>query len=338
MKKLFLSFVIVGMFSCNNGKNVPDVSKIKVDIQTQQFEKDFFALDTLNLSNSLQGLYQKYPGFLQDFIYNILALPAHPDSTLAVENGIRSFISTYHSLEDTANKAIGNIKDIERDIKRGLQFVKHYFPAYKLPTKIVTFLGPFNSYGNIITTDALGIGLQLYLGKSFSWYQTEAGQQLYPAYISRRFEPQYIPVNSIRTIIDDMYPNNSASRPLVEQMVETGKRLYLLDHLLPETPDTLKTGYTQQQLEGAYNNEAMIWAFFLQNDLLYAIDPALTKDYMNEAPNTAVLGEASPGFIGQFVGWQIVKKWMDKNEKATLEQLMNTDPKIIFEQSKYKPK
>jgi hypothetical protein len=62
--------------------------------------------------------------------------------------------------------------------------------------------------------------------------------------------------------------------------------------------------------------KSMIWGFFLQNDLLYAIDPALTKDYMNDAPNTAVLGEASPGFIGQFVGWQIVKKWMDKNEKS----------------------
>jgi hypothetical protein len=176
------------------------------------------------------------------------------------------------------------------------------------------------------------------MGKNFSWYQSEAGQQLYPAYISRRFQKEYISVNSIKTIIDDMYPNNSAGKPLVEQMVEAGKRLFLLDYLLPEIHDTLKTGYTKAQLEGAYNYESSIWEFFLQNDLLYAIDPALTKDYMNDSPNTSVLGEASPGFIGQFVGWQIVKKWVDKNEKVTLEQLMNTDAKTIFEQSKYKPK
>ena len=30
------------------------------------------------------------------------------------------------------------------------------------------------------------------------------------------------------------------------------------------------------------------------------------------------MGEDSPGFIGQFVGWQIVKKWMDKNEKVSI--------------------
>ena len=77
-------------------------------------------------------------------------------------------------------------------------------------------------------------------------------------------------------------------------------------------------------MEGSYENEAIIWSFFLQNDLFLLADPAITKDYMNDAPKTQVFGEASPGFIGQFIGWQIVKKWMDKNEKVTLEQLMKT--------------
>ena len=42
----------------------------------------------------------------------------------------------------------------------------------------------------LLTTDAMAIGLQLYMGKNYSLYQTEAGQELYPAYISRRFEPR----------------------------------------------------------------------------------------------------------------------------------------------------
>jgi hypothetical protein len=227
--------------------------------------------------------------------------------------------------------------DIARQVNEGLQYVKYYFPQYKLPQKFVTFIGPINSYGNILTTNELAVGLQLYMGSSYSLYQTEAGQQLYPTYISRRFQPQYIPVNSIRNIVDDMYPDRSAGRPLVEQMIEAGKRLYLLDHLLPDVADTLKTGYTEAQLQGAYKNEELIWTYFVNNDLLFAIDPALTKDYMNEAPNTAVLGPSSPGFIGQFVGWQIVKKWMDKNDTVTLPKLMETDSKIIFQQAKYKP-
>ncbi|MCW3109813.1 MAG: hypothetical protein JWQ09_4319 [Segetibacter sp.] len=324
------------MGSCT-GKKIPDVSAIKVDLQVQRFERDFFVIDTNHIDQSLQQLHNKYPGFLRDFIFNILALPPQPDSSKAVEQQILSFVRSYKPLKDSADKVFKNSEDISGQVKKGLQFVKYYFPAYKLPDKLITFIGPINSYGNVLTADALAVGLQLYMGKNYSLYQSEAGQELYPAYISRRFQKEYIPVNCIKTIVDDIFPDNSAGRPLIEQMVQAGKRLYLLDQLMPETADTLKTGYTKNQLEGCYKNEEVIWSYFVQNDLLYVSDPSVIKDYMNDAPKTQAFGEESPGFIGQFVGWQIVKKWMSKNEKVSLQQLIETNPKTIFEQAKYKP-
>ena len=328
--------IIIISSSCR-GRNTPDVSGIKVPLQLQRFDKDFFSINTNHADQSLQQLQQKYPSFLRDFVYNILALPSQPDSTRAVEQQVKAFISSYKPLKDSADKIFTNLQTTEKEVRKGLQFVKHYFPSYKLPTQLITFIGPINSYGNILTTDALAVGLQLYMGKNFSLYQSEAGQEMYPAYISRRFEKEYIPVNCIKTIVDDIFPDNNAGRPLVEQMVQAGKRLYMLDQLLPETADTLKTGYTQKQLEGCYANEGTIWSFFVQNDLLYVSDPSLIKDYMNDAPQTQAFGKESPGFIGQFCGWQIVKKWMAKNEKVSLEDLLKTDPKIIFQQAKYKP-
>jgi len=329
-------FIIVTLISCK-GKNIPDVSGIKVDLQLQRFDKDFFSVDTSHLDPSLQRLHQKYPGFLQDFLFNILALPSQPDSSKAIEQQVKIFISSYKPLHESANQIFANVTATENDVRRGLQFVKYYFPAYKLPAKLITFIGPINSYGNILTTDALAVGLQLYMGQHYSLYQSQEGQEMYPAYISRRFEKAYIPVNCIKTIVDDIFPDNNAAKPLIEQMVQAGKRLYVLDRLMPETADTLKTGYTQKQLEGCYANEQTIWTFFVQNDLLYVTDPSVTKDYMNEAPQTQAFGKESPGLIGQFTGWQIVKKWMAKNEKASLEELLKTDPKTIFMQAKYKP-
>ena len=324
------------MSSCK-GRSIPDVSGIKVNVQTQRFEKDFFLIDTNNINQSMQQLQQKYQSLLQDFIFNILALPAQPDSAAAVGQQVKAFISSYRPLKDSSDKLFKDISATEREVRKGLQFVKYYFPAYKLPAKLITFIGPINSYGNILTADALAVGLQLYMGKNFFLYQSEAGQEMYPAYISRRFEKEYIPVNCIKTIVDDIFPDNNAGRPLVEQMIQAGKRLYVLDQLMPETADTLKTGYTQKQLQGCNANEQTIWSFFVQNDLLFTTDPSVTKDYMNDAPQTQVFGKDSPGFIGQFIGWQIVKKWMAKNEKTSLEQLLQTNPKTIFEQAKYKP-
>lgn len=336
-RSIVTAFLFLVLTACSN-KKIPDVSNIKVDLTVQRFEKDFFAMDTSNIDQSLQLLHQKYPVFLQDYVFNILGLPSQPDSSVVVVQNIKAFISSYVPVNDSANNVFKDFTSIEKDVKRGLQFVKYYFPTYKTPSKLITFIGPLNSYGNILTTDAFGVGLQLYIDKNYSLYTSEAGQQLYPAYISRRFEPAYIPVNCIKNIVDDLYPDNSAGRPLIEQMIEAGKRLYLLDHLLPETEDTLKTGYTAAQLAGAMENEGFIWGFFAKNDLLFVTDPAITKDYMNEAPNTAALGAASPGYIGQFVGWQIVKKWMDKNKNIGLPKLMETNAKTIFDQAKYKPK
>jgi hypothetical protein len=322
--------------SCT-GKKIPDVSAIKVDLELQRFEQDFFAIDTNHVDQFLQNLHNKYPVFLRDFIYNILALPPQPDSSKAVEQQIVSFLRSYKPLKDSADRVFTNSGDMEKQVKQGLQFVKYYFPSYKTPAKLITFIGPINSYGNILTTDALAVGLQLYMGSNYSLYLSEAGQELYPAYISRRFQKEYIPVNCIKTIIDDMFPDNNAGRPLIEQMVQAGKRLYLLDQFMPNTDDTLKTGYTKNQLEGCYKNEGVIWSYFVQNDLLYVSDPSAAKDYMNDAPMTQALGAESPGNIGQFVGWQIVKRWVGKNQNVTLEQLMSTNPKTIFEQAKYKP-
>ena len=64
----------------------------------------------------------------------------------------------------------------------------------------------------------------------------------------------------------------------------------------------------------------------------------LQKNYVQDGPKTEEMGDDSPGYIGLFIGWRIVEKYMDENPKVTLEQLMQTDPRKIFEESKYKPK
>ncbi len=329
---LFLFCLVLTLFACKGKKDTPDVSAIPVTLVTQRFEKDLFTLDTLNINAGLQALNARHPGFTQDFLFNILG-----SSPGSVTGELPGFINSYSSLYKASLEKFRDFNTIEAGVKRGLQFVKYYFPSYKVPGRLISFIGPINSYGNIITPNALAVGLQLYMGKDFPMYLSEAGQQMYPQYISRRFEPAYIPVNCMKNIIDDMYPAAGMGAPLIEQMIESGKRLYVLDRLLPETADSLKTGYTQRQLDGSYASEKNIWSFFVQNDLLYKTDPNFTRDYMTDGPNTQALGKESPGNIGQFIGMQIVQKWMQKNKELSLDVLMKTPARKIFEEAKYKP-
>ena len=317
---------------CKRNPNNPDVSAVQVHLEVQRFEKSFFAWDTLHPDVSVKQLNAQFPGFTQDFLFNIMGTT--PDNAY---KDITGFLNSYRSLANDAEKKFADLSGVEKELKTGLQHVKYYFPAYKIPGKLITFIGPVNSYANIITADALAVGLQLYMGKDYPLYLTPQGQELYPLFISRRFEPQYIAVNCIRNIVDDMYPDKSAGRPLVEQMIEAGKRAYLLDRLMPSAQDSVRIGYTKQQLEGCYSSEKQIWVFFVQNNLLYSNDPNATRDYLTDGPNTPAFGTTSPGNIGLFTGRQIVRKWMEEHAKTPLDSLMKMPAGRLFSEAKYKP-
>ena len=341
----FLALVLCGLLACGDSKT-PDVSDIKVTLNEERFDKDFFAIDTNQLMPSLQKLSKQYPHFMTDYFQNILGLPPFAGEGDQATQLLKQFYRDYLPIRAAVEKTFRSTTQYETEVKKGLQYTKYYFPEYKTPEKLIFYIGPMDalyqaslgSYGDAITPAGLAVGLQLHLGSNHEFYTNDLGRQLYPAYISRRFTPDYISVNCMKNVIDDIYPEKIAGKTLIEQMVEKGKRLYVLDKLMPNTPDTLKIGYTQKQLEGCFSNEGRIWNFFLINSLLLNNDPSYTKNFMGEAPHTQELGQGSPGYIGLFVGWQIVKKYMEKHGDLKLPDLLKTPAMNIYQESKYKPK
>ena len=296
----------------------------------------------------MKAILQKYPHFTPDFVESILGLdldsllvPNHPQ-----QKGVRMFIHDYMPMKDSSDLLYKNFDKETAAIKKGLQFVKYYFPKYHIPESIITFIGPINAnfetsfgtQGDILTSYAFGIGLQLHLGSDFSFYKSAQGQEQYPDYLAKNFDAQHIPVNCMRNIIDDMYHDKSNGRPLIEQMVEKGRRLFLLGKFLPYTPDYVCLGYSEKQMKDVYKNEAVIWDFFLNNDLLNNSEMNIIKNYIGESPKTQELGEDAPGNLGSFCGLQIVRKYMDKFPSTTPDELMTLDLRQIINEAKYKPR
>lgn len=349
MRKCFIClFTAIVFVSCNGNKNIPDVSSIKVNLETRRFEKDFFAMDTTKVAESMKVVFQKYPDFLPLFTANILGLDL--DSLLMPANkedeAVRMFIHDYMPLKDSAELLYNNFDKETQDIEQGLQFVKYYFPEYKIPQSIITFIGPINAnfetsfgvQGDVLTTKSLGIGLQLHMGKDFSFYRSREGMEEYPDFLSNNFDKKHIPVNCMRNVVDDLFPGKMNGKALIERMVDRGRRMYLLTRFLPYTPEYVCVGYTKKQMEDAEKNEAVIWDFFLNNNLLNKSDDNVVQNYIGESPKTPELGEGAPGNIGTFSGLQIVKKFMERYPETSLSELMKTDPREIYGKSKYKPR
>ncbi|HSN07843.1 MAG TPA: hypothetical protein VLS85_02340 [Hanamia sp.] len=349
MRRLLIPLLAAIMLvSCNSNKNIPDVSSIKVNLQTKRFEKDFFAIDTTKVAESMKSILQKYPDFLPLFTANILGLDL--DSLLIPGNredqAIRMFIHDYMPIKDSAEQLYNNFDNETHGIEQGLQFVKYYFPQYKIPQSIITFIGPidanfetsFGVQGDVLTTKSIGIGLQLHMGKYFSFYRSTEGMEEYPNFLSNNFNKEHISVNAMRNIVDDLFPAKIKGRALIEQMVDRGRRMYLLTKFLPYTPEYLCMGYTSEQMKDALKNEAVIWDFFLNNNLLNKTDDNIIQNYIGESPKTPELGEGAPGNIGTFSGFQIVKKFMEIYPNTSLSELMKKDPREIYDKSKYKPR
>jgi hypothetical protein len=343
MKKTTLFFLFsVLVFSCKNEKGMPDVSGINVEIKFERFDREFFSIDSNNIQPDISQLSNKYPELAAIFIQNILGL-----DSISAPQGVRRFLGMSGQLNDTINIVFKNTSTLESDFKKAFQFVKYYFPAYKIPA-IITIAGPVDAMAqsdngpspNFLRPDFLGISLQFYLGKNFSVYSDPFFvSNVAPTYRSRRFSKEYIVADAMQLVVANLFPDGSKGKPLIEQMVEKGKQWYLLDKFMPTTNDTLKTGYTKQQLDWCVENEGLVWSNLVKNEDLQSLTPTVIQTYIGEGPFTQGFPqEYSPGNIGQWIGWQIIKKYVAKNSGVTPENIMRTPAVKIIEEAKYKPK
>ncbi len=345
MKKNCLFLLLAIMFAaCKNKTDIPDVSGIKVNLVVERFDESFFRIDTMQLDKNMYELNRKFPDLLPIFLQTIVGVS---DTT-----GIKTFYKLYKPVFDSSQKIYKDFEPVETEIEHAFRFVKHYFPSYKTPTKIIPVVGPMNTQNdmakmangdltpNFIGPGFVGISLQFYLGKNFSLYQDGYFiDNVAPLYRSRRFSKEFIVPDVIKLVADDIFPDKSSTKPLIEQMIEKGKQWWLIDKFLPETPDYFKTGFSKEQLEWCRENEGLIWNYILKNENLYANDPTTIQSYIGEGPFTQGFSqEFSPGNIGPWIGWQIVKKYVDKKSGMKPEAIMMTSAKQILEEAKYKPK
>lgn len=336
----------VFLFSCRSKPSKPDVSGIRIQIKTSHFEKGLFSVDSNRFGEGISRLWTLYPDWEAFYMSRIL----NADPTLSddsITGYVKSFVSAYRNVYDTSQVLFRDFSPYEKEIREGMTYCQYYFPEYSLPKKIYTYIGPLDGYGDImITGEIFAVALHHHLGKNYSLYASDLVNQIYPRYITNQFEPEYIAINCMKNVINDMFPDASETdkgnawkenMTLVNKMVENGKRLYLLSRLLPDKDEYMLIGYTKEQMEDCLKNERYIWNFFSKNNLLQCVDMSIMKNYISEGPKTQELGESVPGNIGTFAGWQIVKKYMGKHPEKSMKDLMRENPEKIMEEAKYKP-
>lgn len=318
MKKFTILLFFATIFiACEKKDKVQEkIDEIPVKLEVERFDKLFYETNP----DELPELKQKYPYFFPEGNEDVVWTDKMKDPLLK-------------ELHSEVQRQFGDFSKERNDLEELFRHIKFYFPKTTVP-KVITLISEVDTQAKAIYADSLLlISLDTYLGKDHRFYVD------FPNYQKMSFEKSQMLPDVVSDFSMRVIPPPT-DRTLLSQMIYFGKELYLKDLLLPKLSDDVKIAYTPEQIEWCKDNEGYVWRYFVDEKLLYDSDPKLGGRFINPAPFSKFgleIDNESPGRIGMWIGWQIVRSYMQNND-VSLQQLLQTDAKEIFDNSKYKPK
>ncbi|MFO7745567.1 MAG: gliding motility lipoprotein GldB [Psychroflexus sp.] len=314
---LMLLSLFLFLSSCdNNSKLNSEAENLDINLDVERFDLQFAKTSP----DELPALKSKYPNLFPNQV---------PDSLwiAKMQSDLQQEINT------EVQKVFPDFKEEKGRIEHFFKYAKYYFPEYKIPT-VYTLAEEVNYKQKLVLTeDALLISLDNYLGSGHKFYQG------LPEYIAFQQDVEFL-ISDIAEAFAMQKFNPKRSRTFLSDMIYHGKILYLKDLLMPFESDAAKIYYSKEQLKWAEENETEIWSFFVERNLIYSTDNRLEDRFINLAPYSKFYleldNESSPR-IGQYIGWEIVRDYMDKYPNTSINELLELQSDVIFKKSKYKP-
>jgi gliding motility-associated lipoprotein GldB len=315
---LFPLLVFLIFFSCKTENKIEDeVANINTDVEVERFDR-LFAMATFK---SLPKLKANYPFMFSEKYPDTFWLAKQQDS-LQIQ------------LLNEVDKNFSNFEELELEIENLFNHLIYYFPEFK-PPRIITVTNDVDYRTKVIVTDTIAIiALDTYLGSQHEFYGA------IPKYLRNGLNKEQIVVD-LATEYGKKFVFQPKRKSLLDEMIYFGKLLYFKDVVIPFKSEAKRIGYTEDELGWAKANEDYIWRYFVERELLYSTDSKLPNRFINPAPFTKFYLEAidteSPGSLGKYMGWQIVRAYMSNNDVSFKEMLLE-DTEEIFNKSKFKPR
>jgi gliding motility-associated lipoprotein GldB len=331
--KILLPIVLVLLFiSCKQNRLKINTDNIEVAIHLERFDELLFNTEQFSLSQKISDACEQHPDFCKLYFEDIVQL-GPPDSAF-FENNLLLFINdtVYQKVAKSVLETFSDFETHKNEIETGFKHYKYYFPQKPVPD-LYTYFSGFNE-SLIIAEDFIGLSLENYLGANCEFYQYLG----IPKYKTQNMVPQKIVPDIFYAWAITEFPFNENTNNLLSNMVYQGKLLYFTEAMNPNLPDSIIIGYTSQQLNWCKQNEANMWAYLAEKRLLYNSERLELRKYIGDGPFTNTFSHESPGRTGVWLGWQIVRSYMNKNRNTSLTDLMEiNNAQEILNNSAYFP-
>ncbi|QYA25445.1 gliding motility lipoprotein GldB [Gramella sp. MT6] len=317
LKKLGFFILLISLFSCDKkSETEAKIEKVDANFDLVRFDQKFAETS----EETLPQLKAEYPFLFPE---------QYPDSLWI--NKLNDTIQ--QEVESEVNKKFPEFTKEYDELHSLFQHVKYYFPDFQVPDVITVTSEVDYKNKTIYTGDYLFVALDTYLGEDHKFY---IGIQ---EFLKKNFRKEQIVSDAAAEIAENYVPK-AGSRTFLSHMIYYGKLLYLKDRFIPFKSDAEKIGYSEDELEWVKSNEDQIWRYFIENELIFDTDSKLYTRFLYPAPFSKFylqLDSESPARVGQYIGWNIVRAYMEKND-VSINTMLNTSAEEIFNKANYKPK
>ncbi len=335
VKAALLMGLLMVVVSCGKKNRFEiDVDKEAQKVKLERFDQDFDALrNSHDVDKDARALREKYSSeYMDAYTQRVIGI-GEVDSVLFGDQ-VQSLLadSMYRSIYDEVQHVYdkAQVEAINSDLTTAWTYLHHYFPELKLP-RVYGVISGFNQ-SIAVTETAVSVSLDCYLGADYAPYS-----QIGYDYQVKKWTPENVSMDVVYGYMSTVFEGGNKEN-LLQNIVESGKMLYLLSVVMPGKTEQALLGFDEEQYAWCQRNESAMWNYLMENRLLYNTSHLVISKFVNPAPFTVDFPHESPGQAVLWLGMRIVREYMENNEDVTLPALMKEhDAQKILERSKYKP-
>ena len=285
---IFVLFIF--FYSCNNRNN--NEKRKTISLSFERFDLKFYNQPPSVIPKLKKNYSFLFPKQFSDSIW---------------EN--RQKDSLQLILQNAVQNEFPDLLDVERDITDLFEKMKFQFPEINVSRVIFLTNNVDYQLKTVFADSILLISLDTFLGPNHVLYKG------IPSYIKKELDRKYITSQIVdKFAIYSLPPPNE--RTFLAKMLYEGKKMYLKDIFLSHLKDNIKIAYTEEEIKWAKENERLIWQYFVEKQILFKTDSDLVGRFLEPAPFSKFylqIDNESPGKIGVWLGWQIVRIYCKQN-------------------------
>ena len=323
---LLFGLVIFIFASCSSNTYEVNVDEVPLNVEFVNLDSLAFHANWTQRDALFMNLKKKDEELFNFAFSFALEIPLTSDT--AFRNGINRFYSNpyINALEQKMATKSKWREESRLTILNGFKRLSFFQPEWKKPASVY-FINSRFAASAYCTDKSVAIGQERYLGSGDKLIQQLPSNQFY-GWIKDAMQPNYVGSDALLVWIST-HGIEETSENFASEMIRWGKMLFLTHICLPELPESDVLRYAKKDFNWAVASEKSFWEYLVDEELLFKTDEETRMNFLHEGPFTTGLPQESPDRMGRFMGYMIVKQYMENNDVSPKELMYIPYNKIL---------